>query len=384
MKGKACKIDFTVTDIHELNKALAFYFGQSAYITAADGGTLYHDVDINDDVICHLVELSKASHSGRLVDKLGAISAPACCLMHSFSDTDIELENSTLIFDQQSVECMHLIKLIYTQMAEYYFATNHVSVPNLIETRHLQTAGYFEKFPTQAMLTATLPLDPIQVKNFITHHQKEALSSLDFFSDKKYALNPVTCYHIYSNFSKLYNKYQNYRFTVEGKAHRYEGRNTENGRLIEFHMAEIVLVENESNQVQTNKLIEFYKELFLMLNIPIEFKTSSDAFFTIDAKLHAQLQERTLSKIELICTLDDKSLSIGSINTHHEYFVKRFGLGESGAITTKCTGIGLERLLIVLYSYHSNNAKELLTHVYSSLNKRHSDHRRTEFTGGAM
>ncbi|OGT15247.1 MAG: hypothetical protein A3I12_03725 [Gammaproteobacteria bacterium RIFCSPLOWO2_02_FULL_38_11] len=371
MKIRVCKIDFTTVPINELNKALAFYYGKSAYMTDEDGGTLCSDVDIDDSVINHLTMLTKSFHSNnKIIDKVLTQNEHPCCQMHSLSSTDIELENNTLIFDNYSIECMHLLKLIYTQMADHSFSTCHVSVPNLIETTHLQTAGYFEKFPTQAMLSATLPLDPARVKDFIGIQQENQLQALELLTDKKYALNPVACYHVYSNFSKLYNKYQKHRFTIEGKAHRYEGKNSENGRLIEFNMAEIVFMENESNQIQTNDLIQFYKKFFLMLNLPIEFKTSSDAFFTVDARLYAQLQERTASKIELICNLDNKTLAIGSINTHHDFFSKRFNLtNRYGVISTKCTGIGIERLLIALYSYHSNNVKELLIHAYSSLNK---------------
>lgn len=383
MKTRACNIDFSIVPLQELNKALAFYYGKSAYITAENGGTLHYHLDIDDDVINHLLEMSKSSHANKLIDHIPQ-HTPSCCQIHSFTEIDVELENGTLIFDQYSSECIHLIKQIYIQMAEYYFSTHHLSVPNVIETRFLQTAGYFEKFPTQAMLCATLPLEPIRVKDFVARYQNDPLHALEFFSDKKYALNPVTCYHIYSNFSKLQHKYSSYRYTIEGKAHRYEGKNSEAGRLIEFHMAEIVLIENESDHIQINELIQFYKHFFFLLNIPVEFQTSSDAFFTVDAKLHAQLQERTASKIELICPLTHTNFALGSINTHHDYFVKRFDLAKNGAISTKCTGIGIERLLIALYSYHPNNVKELLTHVYSSLDQECSDYRRTKCAGRAM
>lgn len=378
MKKRDYRIDFATVPINELNKALAFYYGKSAYISDTDGGTLHYDVEIDDDVLSYLAEMSKSSQSSKLIDKVSTSDGHSCCQMHSFSNSDIELDNNTLIFDNESIECMHLIKLIYTQMADADFSTRHVSVPNLIQISHLQTAGYFEKFPTQAMLGATLPLDPSQVKTFVAMHQANQVQALDMLTFKQYALNPVTCYHIYSNFSKLYDKYKHHRFTVEGKAHRYEGKNSENGRLIEFHMAEIVFIENETNQIHMNDLIQFYKKFFLLLNIPIEFKTSSDAFFTVDAKFHAQLQERTASKIELICHLDQTSFAIGSINAHHDYFIKRFDLGNKyNVISTKCTGIGIERLLIALYSYHLNNLKGLLLHAYSCINKKNSYNGRT-------
>ncbi|HVT63066.1 MAG TPA: aminoacyl--tRNA ligase-related protein [Legionellaceae bacterium] len=385
MKSRVCKIDLNKVCIHELNKALAFYYGQSAYITEKDGGTLYYNINIDDAVIHHLSEMSKSSSYSKLIDQVPSQHlSSSCCQMHNLAMTEIELENSTFLFDQRSIECMHLIKQIYIRMADHYFSTYHIAVPNIIETNHLHTAGYFEKFPAQAMLCATLPLQPFQVKDFIEMQRENFFKGLTLFSDNKYALNPVTCYHIYSNFSKLFNKYQHCRFTIEGKAHRYEGKNNSSGRLLEFHMIEMVFMENDADYIQLTDLIQFYKNFFLMLNIPVEFKTSSDAFFNIDAKLQAQLQERASAKIELICSFDQKNIAIGSINTHHDHFVKRFNLAKNHISTTKCTGIGIERLLLALYSYHSDHVKELLTHVHSSLNKEYSNHRRTEYFNRTM
>ena len=375
MNIRACKVDFTMVPIDELNKALAFYYGKSTYITDTDGGVLYSDVHIDDTVIIHLTELIKSPQPSQVIDGVSSSHEYVCCQMHQFAVSDIELESSTLILGNYSIECIHLIKLIYSQMANSYFATQHISVPNVIEIKHLQAAGYFEKFPTQAMIAATLPLAPDQVQNFIRQQKVDPSQALEYISYKQYALNPVACYHVYSQFPKLYKKYQGYRFTIEGKAHRYEGKNKENGRLIEFNMAEIVFLERESKIVSVQELIQFYKDFFELLRLPIVFKTSSDAFFTIDAKFHAKLQERTASKIELICNLNNTNLAIGSINTHYDYFSKRFELEKSyDIISTKCTGIGIERLLMSLYSYHAHHVKELLIHAYSSLHKDYPSH----------
>ena len=386
MKTRACPINLASISLDELNKALAFYYGKSAYLTDADGGTLHYHTDIDDSIISKLLDLGKlAFPSGKVIDTVIPETNQACCQTHHVSAFDMELDNGTLLLDRLAIECLHLLRLIYIRLADDYFSTHHISVPNLIDIHHLQTAGYFEKFPAQAMVAGTLPLDPFQVTHFLGMHQGNPSDALEFFSEKKYAANPVTCYHVYSNFSKLYDRFHAYRFTVEGKAHRYEGKNSQKGRLIEFNMSEIVFMEHETNVIPVEEIIRFYKEFFVLFNLPVVFKTGSDAFFTIDAKLHAQMQERSASKIELICRFADTDFAVGSINTHHDYFVKRFNLeSRYGVLSTKCTGIGMERLFMALRSVHSDKLKELLIHVYSRLDQDYPPNGRASGFGKAM
>jgi hypothetical protein len=366
VKKRLCNIDITGVSLSELNKSLAFYYGQAAFFSAEDKLTLHYHVEIEDEDIEQLVQLTKSPESDRLID-IGSINqASACCSLHQLDSKDIQLDNSTIIFDADSIECIAMIKRLYTHMANQWFSTHHVAVPNLIDIQHLKTAGYFEKFPAQAMLVSTLPLDPAKVLSVNEVDSGDLQAVVGHYTHTGHALNPVTCYHVYSNFQQLYSQHKAYRFTLEGASHRYEGKHQEAGRLIEFKMLEIVFFENLNNAVSTKQLIKFYKEFFSLLALPVGFKVSSDAFFSTDANLRSQMQQRSASKVEIFCHIKERTCVLGSINAHHDYFVNRFGLNKLKQIdTTKCTGIGIERLLMTLRAYHPNRVKEILTNAYS-------------------
>lgn len=367
MKKRMCTVDLSNTSIAELNKSLAFYYGKNAFVSD-DGQTVHHNIDLSDEVILKLAKMTKSSDKEAKVVASANLQYKKCCAWHDFNDSDLVLNSRALILSEKTLKHINYLKRIHTDMANAWFSTEHLAVPNIIENEYLHKADYFSKFPAQAMLVSTLPLDPSYVESVVSScNTANYTETFGHYVNTQYALNPVTCYHVYSNFNDLHKKSGSMQFTLEGKAHRYEGKNREKNRLVEFNMVEIVFMETEKTVVDINKLVNFYQKFFELLQLPIDFKVSSDAFFTTDADLRSQLQERSGSKIEMIFSTGKKSLALGSINSHHDFFVKRFNLHAPYLVnTTKCTGLGVDRLMFALYSYYPESLDSILINAYKT------------------
>jgi len=344
-------------DSKEFLKNLRFYYGKNVSIDF-ESSYVCGPIDVNEKAV-HAIYSMTQTYNSKLKHEISSFECTVNCVCVNFDNkTEILLPTGCTINGEVRDENIVNLSKLFKLLAKTYFDSSHVTVPNIIGMDVLTRTGYFEKFPNQAIIVSVMRLEPELALNFSS-------GQFDSFDHRAFALNPVTCYHIYSNFSSLYERYKNNAYTLTGKAHRFEGLNSEKGRKSEFDIVEIVFFESTVS-ISIDKIIEFYNELFNMLGLSVRYVTSSDSFFSKDADLSAKLQLRTSSKIEIEVVGSQLTNNvIASINSHADYFVERFSLDKVGIKTTKCTGFGVERLLDHLEEIYSDNANERISDAVS-------------------
>lgn len=203
-----------------------------------------------------------------------------------------------------------------------------LNIPSVITKDVLNKIGYFNSFPHQIISINGL----LESKKF-----------------KNLYLTPSACLHFYPIFGEL--KIHNGIYTTRARVFRNEENNTDGmTRLIDFTVREIVVVGTE--KVVRQKLEQISNSILQYANsigISINLEPASDPFYpTRKNMIKKQLQLSNNQKREMIIKLNEKNLSIGSVNYHGFHFSKPFDFDDNNNIVTGCIGIGLERWITTL------------------------------------
>lgn len=233
-----------------------------------------------------------------------------CCLM----DDDLKLFN---YIDREACDILKKFDAI------------EIQIPTLIEEDVLKKVGYFESFPNQIV--------------GITSFEKDLNGNFSkSFNDNIY-LTPSACLHLYPIFGQ--NKIDKGIFTTRARVYRNENKYDGKFRLNDFTVREIVVVGNsEFVKTTLNLILEKLLKLSKDLGLKVEMKSANDPFYpSRENEIKRKIQVLENRKFEMIVNVDNKSISIGSLNFHGTHFSKAFDFDNRGSIVTGCIGIGLER-----------------------------------------
>lgn len=333
--------------LKELEQTLRFFYGAITVEDGTDGGVLVRSSSQLPAVeIQRVVDHFLDGHRPRR-PRVIAIGGMAPVAVHTApADDRIPVAPGVYLHGPEWRATMVDTRgLVRRHFAEEVPAP-HVTGSALISRAVLLAAGYYRHFPNMVNAVARLRnnyWDGVSVAQ-LGPDQGDELSSFYVASDV--VLNPVPCYHIYSQAHELVHRYGSTRFTIEAPAFRYESHNHGKTRLAEFSMFELVSMGTvEAVAMEHRRFVGSFERLFQKLRLPYRIVTASDGFFGDDPASKRGAQLSCGSKYEVRVPVDDGELSVGSINRHGKVFVNAFGLGALGPIQeTCCAGVGFERL----------------------------------------
>ena len=178
-------------------------------------------------------------------------------------------------------------------------------------------------------------------------------------------LSPTVCFHLYS---WLEGQELNgpMSVTAKGHCHRYESR-TMSGleRLWDFQMREIMFVgSSEHVEKQRTDCLEQCIRLLDKWNITYEIISATDPFYVDGFSAVANYQAAFELKYEIRVPLPyapGRTMAIGSINRHHDFFGKSLNFKDKnipGYSHTACVGFGLERVAWAWLCTHGVNPND--------------------------
>jgi seryl-tRNA synthetase len=237
---------------------------------------------------------------------------------------------------QQNLDGMFNNWAMETGAVEYKF-------PVFIEARELNRIDYFQSFPHLVTFAACPPnidseLQALAERPFTT----DGAINLTATAPISQVLTPATCYHFYVQFQGQTIAEPKY-VTACAQCFRRESQYIPLQRQWNFYMREIVCLGTK-DQVQqylasfTTKLARFFEDL----ELPVAFAAATDPFFNPRKNPKYLMQKLDPVKTEL---LFNESLSVGSINFHHNHFGEAFGIAtaDGGSAYSGCVAFGLER-----------------------------------------
>lgn len=238
------------------------------------------------------------------------------------------------------------------------FAAPKYAFPALIGADLLDQCQYFRNFPTALSFVSHLREDHASIRSFA----REAVWSDGHLSFDTARLSPVdcllapsVCFHWYACLAGT--TLDAKTITAAGKCFRYESANLAGlERLWDFTMREIVFAGPAAYVLaQRDACIRHGVALLERLGLAYEVTTATDPFFADVYAAQAAYQQGFELKYELLAPLpySGRTLAVGSINYHQDFFGRSFGIQAQGAAAhTGCIGFGLERLALAFLAQH--------------------------------
>lgn len=189
----------------------------------------------------------------------------------------------------------------------------------------LQRAGYLAHFPQHVVVAGSYD-DPAAPRRFIT---------------------PAACLHLYPRLTGRDLARDPFAGFVVARCARHEAGSWEFPfRLVEFHMAELVVVAAED---MAAKLCREAQTLLVdglrRIGLHGEMRVATDAFFLGNDDGARIMQKLKELKKEYVVSCAGREVAIASLNRHETYFTRRFGLnGKPAEAVSFCLAFGVERL----------------------------------------
>ncbi|MEU0119330.1 aminoacyl--tRNA ligase-related protein [Streptomyces bobili] len=346
----------TAASAEELQKALTFYYGSDTVQVRqeAEGLSVEVGVRLTESELADVVRHFLRGHRDvpvQVIAEHGPVASTALPLPPG--DDRIPIAGGTYLQGPEWGAALERTRqLVYERVAAEFDAP-HLTGSAQISREVLLRAGYFRKFPNLVNVVSRIRpdyWDGVTVSR-LRPGQNETLAS--FYEPSDLVLNPVTCYHVYSNALELHRRHRTELFAIEGPIFRHEAHNHSATRLAEFRMFELVrLGRRDEVSAEFERLLDSFSRFFISLGLPHRVVSASDAFFGDDPSLSRDAQLLNGSKFEVRVPLADGELSVASVNAHGEVFADAFGLRDAmGVETTCCAGIGLDRLTYALLAH---------------------------------
>ena len=274
-------------------------------------------------------------------------------LIHKFGNGQIALKG-------EAKKLFDYFDSSFAQIAKSYGAIEKV-YPALLPISAYQETGYLKTSPQYSIFCSS-PYEDIDLLEEL--NQKVTEDELNnLLSKPSFGLSPSACFHTYLEYNneELEN---NTVITFNQNVFRNEGRFCwdDYGRLMDYHVREIVLIGSSEFVVETrNAIIRDIKNLIEDQGILAEFSTASDPFIVpvMQKYKKMQIQEKSKYELKLYCS-DTKELACASFNLHGEAFTHPFNINVIGEKPTVsgCIGFGIERwVLSYLAQFGTNPVK---------------------------
>lgn len=237
--------------------------------------------------------------------------------------------------------------------------------PTVIGADVLHQCRYLQSFPQFVTLASHLSEDMENLNRFSREVSigKHGLTVPDdSLAPPTTVLSPTVCFHVYSWLKDMELEAPRC-VTALGHCHRYESK-TMSGleRLWDFHMREIVFAgDGESAEQWWAACVDLCVSLLDSWNITYEIVSATDPFFVEGYSSVASYQAAFELKYEIRVPLpysNGRTMAIGSINRHHDFFGKAMGFSQKGApgnAHTACVGFGMERVVWAWLCTHGLN-----------------------------
>ena len=237
--------------------------------------------------------------------------------------------------------------------------------PTMVPSSVLEKCGCFNNFPQLVFVLTHLHHNMKELEKFKTSYHDGRLPHNflhDYCDGYENCLPPTICYHVYQQFKdRIIPEDQSIVITTQGKAFRNEATNAETlERLCDFTIRETVFIGSAKFAIQSReKLIGLVKSFLEFLQLDGYIVKANDPFFlSQDSEIKAAFQRELESKYEIhVRTGENKSISVGSLNIHLDFFGRNFNIKSSNDdfIHTSCSGFGLERFAYAFLCQHGTD-----------------------------
>jgi seryl-tRNA synthetase len=232
-----------------------------------------------------------------------------------------------------------------------------ITLPSIISSEDLMTAGHFNTFPHHVYLVNNLDLTSKQE----VHTNKICSTDLNDRSvHSGVCLTPSVCYNYFRLLKdKSITTIDQSMITARCNCYRYELSDVAPfRRQKEFDMREVVFigVPGDVENIRM-KLIERTWDIVMNYDIKAKVVNASDPFFLDDISARTAVQYNREMKFELQTFYSKhKSIATSSYNLHSSSFVNAFNINQDKKVSVSgCVGWGLERWVLILFSRFSTN-----------------------------
>lgn len=262
-------------------------------------------------------------------------------LVHKFENGQIALIN-------QAKKLFEFFDSSFAEIARSFGAVEKL-YPALLPVDAYQETGYLKTSPQYSIFCSS-PHEDIDLLVDINKKviKKEMHESLN---EPKFGLSPSACFHTYIEYRNQILE-NNTVVTFNQNVFRNEGRFCwdDYGRLMDYHVREIVLVGTEKFVVDTRKaILEETRKFVKKVGLFGEISTASDPFVipTMQKYKKLQMQEKSKYELKLRCS-DEKKVACASFNFHGESFTHPFNIRVKDEVltVTGCVGFGIERWVL--------------------------------------
>lgn len=211
-----------------------------------------------------------------------------------------------------------------TRLLQRYY-TEALRAPLFLTRETLETAGYLQHFPQQVLLTSNAA-DP---------------------DGPGRCLTPAACFHVYPRMTGQAIENDPTGILIEARCARHEGGDwVFPFRNSSFHMLELVLFGSlASLEAARDEVRPMLSSALAGAGIQGIWRPATDAFFLGNDDGARLIQKLKELKLEYTVDCAGQPLALASINSHEEYFGKRFDIRAAGsAAHSCCIAFGLERL----------------------------------------
>jgi seryl-tRNA synthetase len=230
--------------------------------------------------------------------------------------------------------------------------------PAVWPVRLFRMIDYFHEFPQQMILCAPVKDDFGSRKAFAERFRKDrdfdTVPMDELMADASYGLQPAVCDCCYYGLEGRRDHVDGY-YTTYNKVFRNERSATNRlDRLTNFSVRDIMFVGSEAFVLEARQgLIERLSRLLQALQVSAKIETANDPFFANDSAMKSVFQTAHRLKYELLADIPHlgKSIAVGSINLHTDFFGKAFDIRtiDGSVAHSGCIGVGMERMTYALF-----------------------------------
>ncbi len=237
--------------------------------------------------------------------------------------------------------------------------------PALVDAELLACCGYFESHPNAATFIGHVIDDFDLIESFRQANIGTTSARLpphEHVHLPGKCLNPAACFPCYPTLSGRTIDKHGEIITWLGRVFRYESRNIAGlDRLWEFNVRELVFIGTDQFVNDTRQqALGVIGELSELFDMECVIETATDPFFASvsAAKTFWQQTQEAKCEIRLPVAVDDdggfRSVAAGSLNSHGEFFGRRFNISSHDTTIAKsgCVGLGIERWVLAAFSQH--------------------------------
>lgn len=245
------------------------------------------------------------------------------------------------------------------------FGTVARSFPASMPAELLHACGYFDSHPNMSTFATHLVEDLDVIEAFREANEESAgyvSPPAASFAPPELCLVPAACFPCYPTYQGRTLGEDGVALSWQGRIFRQESRNaTGLSRLREFNVRELVFIGSESFvQAARRRALALVDELFRRCELSFTIATASDPFFATVAAAKKFWQQSQEVKHEILVPYErgpdggERSVAVGSVNYHENFFGRRFAIGaHDGELAhTACVGIGIERLMLAVFAQH--------------------------------